>query len=197
MSRSTRPKQYLDALNNVIPYEVAQDAIRVSYEGGANVRYYGTCRPNESRESQGDYERKFTWRIYRLSYDGNKVTAKMFAIGSNDNDAQWDNALNFVSVSAVTNANPGVVTLTVTTWPDGTAIANGDKFEVLSGSGMTELNGNFYYVSGWNGVSMTFNLHVGNNKDADDNTNENTSAFGVYTGSAVMHKRTYANAIYN
>jgi hypothetical protein len=197
MSRSTRPKQYLDALNNVIPYEVAQDAIRVSYEGGANVRYYGTCRPNESRESQGDYERKFTWRIYRLTYDGNKVISKSFALGSNDNDTQWDNSLNFISISSLTNANPGLVTVGVTTWPDGSSIANGDKFEILSAATMTEVNGNFYYVSGWNGVSMTFNLHKGNGLDSDVGTNENTTAFGVYGGGGVMHKRTYANAIYN
>lgn len=197
MSRSTRPKQYLDALNNVIPYEVAQDAIRVSYEGGPNVRYYGTCRPNESRESNLDYEKKQTWRIYRLSYDGNKVVSKSFAVGSNDNEIQWDNLSNFVSISSVTNANPGVVTLAVTTWPDGSSIANGDKFEILSAAGMTELNKNFYYVSGWNVVSKTFNLHVGNNKDSDDSTNENTSAYGIYAGGAVMHKRTYANVIYN
>ena len=197
MSRSTRPKQYLDALNNVIPYEVAQDSIRVSYEGGANVRYYGTCRPNETRESNANYERKSTWRIYRLTYDGNKVISKSFAIGSNDNDAQWDDSLNFISISSLTNANPGLVTVGVTTWPDGTAIANGDKFEILSASVMTEVNGNFYYVSGWNGVSMTFNLHQGNGLDSDVGTNENTTAFGVYGGGGVMHKRTYANAIYN
>jgi hypothetical protein len=197
MSRSTRPKQYLDALNNVIPYEVAQDAIRVSYEGGPNVRYYGTCRPNESRESNGDYERKSIWRIYRLTYDGNKVIKKDFALGSNDNDTIWDDSRNLLSISSITNANPGVVTVATTTWPDGTAIANGDKFELLSASGMTEVNGNFYFISGWNGVSMTFNLHQGNNLNEDAGTNENTSAFGVYAGSAFMYKRTYSNAIYN
>lgn len=197
MSRSTRPKQYLDALNNVIPYEVAQDSIRVSYEGGANVRYYGTCRPNETKESNADYEKKPIWRIYRLTYDGNKVIRKDFILGSNDNDAQWDISTNILSISAITNANPGVVTVASTTWPDGTAIANGDKFELLSASGMTEVNGNFYYVSGWNGVSMTFNLHQGNNLNEDAGTNENTTAFGVYGGGGIMYKRTYANAIYN
>jgi hypothetical protein len=131
MSRSTRPKQYLDALNNVIPYEVAQDAIRVSYEGGPNVRYYGTCRPNETKESNADYEKKPIWRIYRLTYDGNKVIRKDFILGSNDNDAQWDISTNILSISAITNANPGVVTVATTTWPDGTAIANGDKFEMV------------------------------------------------------------------
>jgi hypothetical protein len=61
---------------------------------------------------------------------------------------------------------------------------------------MTDLNGNFYYVSGWNGVAMTFNLHEGNNKNSDEGTNENTSGFGAYTGGGIMYKRSYANIIY-
>lgn len=198
MSRRTRPLQYLDANNNVIPYEVAQDAIRVSYEGGSNVRYYGTARPNETQESNADYENKQFWRIYRLTYDSsNNIISKYWANGGNDNELAWDNPLNFLSISAVTQANPGVVTLSSDTWPDGTAVANGDKVEILSAAGMTELNGNFYYVSGWNAGLMTFNLHVGNNKDSDENENENTSGYGAYTGSGIAYKRSFANYTYN
>lgn len=197
MSRRTRPKQYLDANNNVLPYEVAQDAIRVSYEGGSNVRYYASARPNESTESNRDYENKLIWRIYRLTYDSSgNLFKKDFVSGSNDFEYSWDDSNNQLSISAVTQANPGVMTLSSATWPDGTAVADGDKIEVLSAAGMTELNGNFYYVSGWNAGLMTFNLHQGNGLNSDESTNENTSGYGAYSGSGIAYKRSYANQLY-
>ena len=196
MPRSTRPRQYLDSNNNVIPYEVAQDAIRASLEGTANVRYYATARPNASAESNAEFESVAAWRIYRLTYTNNSIVRKDFAAGSNDNAAVYDNGASR-NITAVTQANPGVVTLGAGTWDDGTAVVNGDKIEILSATGMTEINLQTYYVDSFDDVAFTFNLHQGNNLNATTSTNEDTSGFGAYTGSGIAHRRTYLNHTYN
>lgn len=76
---------------------------------------------------------------------------------------------NVLTVTAITRANPGVVTYT------GTDPLDGDYYEAASIGGMTQLNGNHYVVQGVNTVANTFMLY-----DTEGNK-INTSAYGIYT----------------
>jgi len=63
-----------------------------------------------------------------------------------DCGASWDGG-DSVSISAITSASPGVITLS--SWPsdgDGTAMVDGDYIRIETVVGMTELNGQVYIV---------------------------------------------------
>lgn len=78
-----------------------------------------------------------------------------------NNGTNWD-------IGAITQANPGVVTVTSTA-----GLANGNEIEIRNVSGMTEVNNERYLVAGLTGT--TFNL-----TDLDGN-NVDTSGFTAYT----------------
>lgn len=71
-----------------------------------------------------------------------------------------------LNISAITKANPGVLTYS------GTDPSNGDWFYIESVGGMTELNGRFVVVANVNAGSNTFELtdHLGNNIDTTNYT---------------------------
>lgn len=105
--------------------------------------------------------------------------------GSDDNDAWFvDSGLNFdggdsVNISAVTKADPGVVT--VTSWPtdgDGTDLADDDQVKILTVVGMTELNGNIYTVDDADSTALTFSLNNSANTANVDTTNYTTYSSG-------------------
>jgi hypothetical protein len=78
------------------------------------------------------------------------------------NGANWN-------ISAITQANPGVVTVTSTT-----GISNGDTVELRSVSGMTEVNGNQYTVA--NVAPTTFEL-----------SGTDTTGFTAYTSGGAVY----------
>lgn len=89
-----------------------------------------------------------------------------------------------VNISAVTNANPGVVTVSV--WPSdaaGTALADGNQVKIVGVKGMTQLNGNVYSISNPNVGSKTFQL-----RNSADTANVNTTAYGVYTSAGTVRQ---------
>ena len=75
---------------------------------------------------------------------------------------------NVLTITDVTQADPGVVTYT------GTDPENGDEYKVESVVGMTELNDNTYVVSNVNTTGDTFELQDQNGEDVD------TTGFTAY-----------------
>lgn len=89
-------------------------------------------------------------------------------------------------VSAVSKANPGVVTATVNP-SNSLVLVNGMTFTFSGVVGMTQLNQNRYVVAGVSGASgsQTFNLYdtFGNPVD--------TSAFGTYVSGGIINVISY------
>lgn len=196
MSRRTRPKQRLDANNNVLPYSATQGPLRASYEGGANLRYHGSSRPNEVQRTDEQFEGNDEWRIYRVTYLGNNVISTQFVNGSDDWIHVWDAGANG-TITGVTQANPGVITISASTWSDGTAIADGQKIEITGIGGMVELNNNYYFVDDFNLGALTFTLNVGNNVNVEVDTGVDTSGFTVFSSNGTGNFRSYLNHTYN
>lgn len=80
------------------------------------------------------------------------------------------NKIVYVTITAVTKANPGVVTYS------GQDPQSGDLVYISDVSGMTELNGNTYQCGSVNTSSNTFNL-----LDQYAGSNVNTSSYTTYT----------------
>ena len=77
-------------------------------------------------------------------------------------------------ISAITNANPGVITTAI---PH--TLRAGDRVEISGAIGMTELNGNAYYVKAVpTSTTLTLEDLTGTTIDS--------SAFGVYTGGGTV-----------
>lgn len=91
---------------------------------------------------------------------------------------------NTLSITSVTQANPGVVTYT------GTDPNDGDKYEISSVVGMTELNGNQYVVQNVDGALNTFEL-------MDENTTSNTAYSSGGTAEQVLPKSEDWSYIYD
>lgn len=98
--------------------------------------------------------------------------------------ADWQNT-QYV-VTNVTNANPGVVTVTVNP-ANSLVLVNGMTFTFSGVVGMTQLNQNRYVVAGISGSSgsQTFNLY-----DTFGNP-VNTSAFGTYVSGGILNVISY------
>jgi hypothetical protein len=74
------------------------------------------------------------------------------------------------AITAITNANPGGFTI------PGAPYAVGDWIFISGATGMTQVNGNYYVVSGAGQLSDLFGNVV------------NTTAFGVYTGNGIAQR---------
>lgn len=81
-----------------------------------------------------------------------------------------------LTITAITKANPGVVTVS------GTPPVNGTMVSIRSAAGMTQVNFNTYLVAGVSG--STFQL-TGNGLTSSGNID--TSGFGTYTGSGQLY----------
>jgi hypothetical protein len=93
---------------------------------------------------------------------------------------------NVLTITDVTQADPGVVTYT------GTDPENGDKYKITAVVGMTELNGNTYVVSSVNTSADTFELKDEAGADLD------TSGYTAYgsAGTATQQDFDYENMTY-
>lgn len=90
----------------------------------------------------------------------------LLAYFPHNNGSNWD-------VSNITQANPGVVTVTSTT-----GLSNGDEIVIRGAGGMTEVNGNLYVIAGLTGTTFQLNDTAGNTV--------NTSAFTAYTSGGAV-----------
>ena len=84
-----------------------------------------------------------------------------------NNGSNWD-------ISGITQADPGVVTVTATT-----GLSNGDEIEMRNVLGMTEVNGQRYFVANLTGT--TFELTDENGVDVD------TSGFTAYSSGGEVY----------
>jgi hypothetical protein len=82
---------------------------------------------------------------------------------------------NVLTVTGVTQADPGVVTYT------GTDPENGDRYLCASIVGMTELNSNYYIISNVNTSGDTFELQDENGLDVDTSGYTAWSSGGTFT----------------
>lgn len=95
--------------------------------------------------------------------------------------ADWDNTQ--YTITGVTNANPGVVTVTSISPTNTLTLVNGMTVTISGVVGMTQLNTNRYIVAGISG--STFQLYdlFGNPVD--------TSAFGTYSSGGIVNQISY------
>jgi len=83
------------------------------------------------------------------------------------------------TITGVSNANPGVVTLSSLTPTGAQTLVNGDTVTISGVVGMTQLNTNRYVVSGISGSTFTLYDTFGNPVD--------TSAFGTYVSGGIAN----------
>jgi len=87
------------------------------------------------------------------------------------------------TITGVSKANPGVVTLSSLTPTGGQTLVNGDTITISGVVGMTQLNTNRYIVSGISGSTFTLYDLFGNPVD--------TSAFGTYVSGGIANLISY------
>jgi len=93
-----------------------------------------------------------------------------------DCGASWDGG-NYESISNITSASPGVLTLSA--WPsdgDGIAMADGDYIRIDNVSGMTEINGQIYVVDDADSTALTLTLD-----DVTETVSIDTTAYTSYS----------------
>jgi hypothetical protein len=87
--------------------------------------------------------------------------------------------INILTITNVTQANPGVVTYT------GTDPVDGDEYKIESVVGMTELNNNIYVIQGVNTVAKTFNLYTTTGQKV------NTITYTAYTSGGTATRQAF------
>jgi hypothetical protein len=87
------------------------------------------------------------------------------------------------TITGITNANPGVVTLSSLTPTGAQTLVNGDTVTISGVVGMTQLNENRYIVSGISGSTFTLYDLFGNPVD--------TTAFGTYASGGIANLISY------
>jgi hypothetical protein len=89
------------------------------------------------------------------------------------------NVTNVLSITNITQANPGVVTYT------GNDPVNGDLYTITGVSGMTQINDKPVRVSNVNTTAKTFQLRI-----SDNSTTFDTSGYSAYTSGGTAAKAT-------
>lgn len=87
------------------------------------------------------------------------------------------------TITGITNANPGVVTVSSVSPTGGLTLANGDTVTISGVVGMTQVNENRYIVSGISGNTFTLYDLFGNPVD--------TTAFGTYSSGGIANLISY------
>ncbi len=95
--------------------------------------------------------------------------------------ADWQNTQ--YTITGVTKANPGVVTVTSISPTNTLTLVNGMTVTISGVVGMTQLNQNRYIVSGISGSTFTLYDLFGNPVD--------TSAFGTYVSGGIVNEISY------
>lgn len=150
--------------------------VRLVNDDGGNPVYIG-------RAKVGTAESEQKWQLLKINYDANDgITSVLWPQNSEGNASTeyefvYDDATN-TAISAITQANPGVVTMAANPFTDGDIVI----FESIVG--MTELEfdnttGTMYIVA--NGDATTFEI-----TDLNGN-NVNTSGYGAFTSGNVTN----------
>lgn len=130
--------------------------------------YYQIVMP-EIGATTGDYR----VGLYDTGYDGNptepiiSTAVVTHGTGTADVASDFDNTL---TITNITQANPGVVTYT------GTDPSNGQRIYIEDVVGMTEVNNRSFIIANVNTTSNTFELK-----------GENTTAHTAYTSGGTIH----------
>jgi len=162
-------------------------ALRLVNDASGNPIYIG-------RAKVGVLDSEQKWQIANLAYDANGNPISQIWPQNDLNNASaeyefiWNNA-TAVSVSDITQANPGVVTTSTAH-----GFSNGDTVYFLSVGGMTEVNwdsttAKLYKVA--NATATTFEL-----TDLDD-ANVDTTGFTAYTSGGTVQVPSWANYTYS
>lgn len=173
-SRANRPFKYGPNDRREFIVLESEITIRVVNDGSGNPIYV-------ARAKVGTQESEDKWQISYISYDSNDgVTSVLWPENSESNASTeyefvYDDATN-TTISGITQANPGVVTMAANPFTDGDVVI----FENMGG--MTELEFNnttarMYIVA--NGDATTFEI-----TDLDGN-NVNTSGYGAFSAGEV------------
>lgn len=186
MATTNRPLKYGTGSRREPISSDGEVSIRLINDANANPIYIGRARP-------GAPETEPLWQLCKLAYDANNGLISLkwpendLGVASTEYEFVFSSGTS-VSVSSITNANPGVVTT-------GSAhgFTDGDLVTFSGAIGMTEVNfdnttDTVYMVA--SASPTTFELNT------IDGDNVNTSAYGVYAGSGVVEKQSWANYVY-
>lgn len=136
----------------------------------------------EGRAKIGEPTTDDKWQIRKIDYDSNGSVTRMTWPQNSESNAtgnfiyQWEGASTSVSITGISQATPGVVTVS-----DVSNITDGDIVQITGVVGMTEVNWQFYKVANKNGGANTFEL-----TDPDDDSNINTSGFTAYSSGGTV-----------
>lgn len=173
MSRATRPLQLRDANGAIIPYNPADEKMRIKYVGNL-TRFYGKARPNADLDAPA-------WRIEKeiVNNSGNTLSID-YAGGLLEYNNIWDSG-TYLAITGATQANPCVLTMA------STATLSNDKIVYIdSVGGMTQLNSTYFYITVLNGTTVSL-------QDVDDDTDIDSGAYGAYTSGGKLYIPEYAN----
>jgi len=178
MDTTTRPLQYLDANNNLIEVS-AVDLKMVAYKDDSTVPVYvAYARP-------GTLITEAAWKVMKHTYDANNMIVKTeHATGGKDYPGydQIVDASTAVSISAISKANPGMVTAA------GHGLSTGDKIEITGVGGMIQTNGDGY---GSKVYTITYTDSTRFTIGID------TSGYDTYTNAGSIYARTLFGLTYS
>lgn len=174
MSRKTRPVQFREAQNAVLPHLRSDDACRVFNDANGNPLFVAYGRPGADDERE-------VWQIRQIVYDENGNPSEiLFPVEpgaqepSNDYIFAWNGGVSF-SVTGITQADPGVVTV-----GDIAGLQDGDVVSFVGVGGMVEVNRQLFIVAEVDDNTDTFELTDMNGDDVD------TAGFGAYTSGGTV-----------
>lgn len=178
MGERYTPLNPLDANKNPVPSGSWMWKMRASKLDGSNIIHTAYAEA-------GKAESDAAWLIDKHTYDGSgDITDTDYAEGVAHFQHVYDSGL-FATITAATQADPCNVTVSSITLSDGRILANGDIIYISGVVGMTELNGNFYVISGLSGAA--FNLVD------TSGVNINSSGYTAYSSGGEAHLPEFAN----
>lgn len=139
-----------------------------------NPIYVGKAKPNTSLQ-------RAKWSLVKIDYDSNNAVIRMThpqnALGkaSANFNFQWESATSSATITGITQALTGVVTVT-----DVSNLTNGDIIQISDVGGMLEVNLRFYKVANINLGGNTFELNDLNDVAVD------TTGFSAYTSGGIV-----------
>ena len=181
MNEIFTPLNPLDANKNPIPSGSWMWKMRASKLDGTTIVHTGYAEANKLESDKA-------WLIDKHTYDATgDIIETNYAEGIAKFMHVWDSGLS-LTVTAATKANPCNITVSSITLSDGRELEDGNIIYFSDIGGMTELNENFYVVSGLSGTS--FNLVDTSNVNID------SSSYTTYTSGGLCHLPEFANYTY-
>lgn len=149
------------------PENALQDVV------SSTLQYVGYAKPGSAATQP-------VWRITKVVSVGGNVTSETWANGNMLNKNIWKSTTD-LTITGITNANPGVVTVASTTT---LGAAGATKQITITGVvGMTQVNGAQYTATVINGT--TFSIGV------------DTTAYGAYVSGGTVNLGEYLNYTYS